>query len=108
MKGKGDKFAFLLAMLGLAILTCIVLWMILIFGSMDLTSGCFYRYNIDGQGSLSASDAVSNTVTLKANANYTGSDAGVTSAVDSTGTSTGTGITLDPNSYGKWLNTIVN
>jgi type IV secretion system protein VirB6 len=105
MKGKGDKFAFLLAMLGLAILTCIVLWMILIFGSMDLTSGCFYRYNIDGQGSLSASDAVSNTVTLKANANYTGSDAGVTSAVDSTGTSTGTGITLDPNSYGKWLNT---
>ena len=105
MKGKGDKFAFLLAMLGLAILTCIVLWMILIFGSMDLTSGCFYRYNIDGQGSLSGSDAVSNTVTLKANANYTGSDAGVTSAVDSTGTSTGTGITLDPNSYGKWLNT---
>ena len=98
MKGKGEKFVFLLAMLGLAILTCIILWIILIFGSMDLTSGCFYRYNIDEQGGISSSDAVSDTVTLKANANYTGSDSGVADV-------NGTGIVLDPNSYGKWLNT---
>ena len=102
---KGNKFAFLLAMVGLAILTCIILWIIAIIGSMDLTDGCLYRYNINEQGGLSNSDAVSNTVTLKANANYTGSDAGVSSSVDSTGTSTGTGVALDPNAYGKWLNT---
>ena len=64
---------------------------------MDLTSGCFYRYNIENNN-LSSSDAISDSVTLKANANYTGSDSGVS------GTG-GEGVVLDPNSYGKWLNT---
>ena len=68
---------------------------------MDLTDGCLYRYNINEQGGLSNSDAVSNTVAPKANINYTGSDACVSSSVDSTGT----GVALDPNAYGKGLNT---
>ena len=95
---KNNKFAYLLGMVGLAILTMIILWIIAIVGSMDLTDGCLYRYNLNNEGNLSNSDVVSNTVTLKANANYTGSDAGVSS----TG---GTGVALDPNAYGKWLNT---
>ena len=95
---KGNKFAYLLGMVGLAILTMIILWIIAIIGSMDLTDGCLYRYNVNDQGSLSNSDVVSNTVILKATANYTGSDSGVSS----TG---GTGVALDPTAYGKWLNT---
>lgn len=95
---KGNKFAYLLGMVGLAILTMIILWIIAIIGSMDLTDGCLYRYNVNDQGSLSNSDVVSNTVILKATANYTGSDSGVSS----TG---GTGVALDPSAYGKWLNT---
>ena len=95
---KGNKFAYLLGMVGLAILTMIILWIIAIIGSMDLTDGCLYRYNLSDQGNLSNSDVVSNTVILKATANYTGSDSGVSS----TG---GTGVALDPSAYGKWLNT---
>jgi hypothetical protein len=61
---KNNKFAYLLGMVGLAILTMIILWIIAIVGSMDLTDGCLYRYNLNNEGNLSSSDVVSNTVTL--------------------------------------------
>ncbi len=95
---KNNKFVYLLGMVALAILTMIMLWIIAIIGSMNLTNGCLYRYNVNGQGALSANDAVTDTVTLRASANYTGLDSGISS-------NSGTGIVLDPNAYGKWLNT---
>lgn len=94
---KSNKFAFLLGMVGLAILTCIILWIIAIIGSMDLTDGCLYRYNKNKE-SNGKSDVVSNTVALKATANYTGS-------TESLSYANGSRVVLDPNSYGKWLNT---
>ena len=78
-----------------AILLCIVLWIIAIMGGMDLTDGCLYRYNFAGDGSVSSSDKLTNTVVLKANANYT--------ALSSE--TTGAATNLDPSTYGKWLNT---
>ena len=77
-----------------AILLCIVLWIIAIIGGMDLTDGCLYRYNFDSDGSVSSSDKLTNTVTLKADGNYTASSG-----------TTGASATLDPSTYGKWLNT---
>jgi len=53
-----------------AILLCIVLWIAAIIGGMDLADGCLYRYNFAGDGSVSSSDKLTNTVVLKANANY--------------------------------------
>ena len=89
---KLKKFRYLLALVLGAILSLIILWLIAIIGAMNLTDGCFYRYSVDGQGHVVGSDALANTLTLKASANYTGVD-------------TGNGnIALDPNSYGKWLN----
>ncbi len=88
-----------LAMIGtltlVAILLCIVLWIIAIVGGMDLTDGCLYRYNFDGDGSVSSSDKLTDTITLKANANYTALSSETSGAETS----------LDPTTYGKWLNT---
>ena len=78
-----------------AILLCIVLWIIAIMGGMDLTDGCLYRYNFAGDGSVSSSDKLTNTVVLKANANYTALSSETSGAATS----------LDPSTYGKWLNT---
>ncbi len=78
-----------------AILLCIVLWIIAIVGGMDLTDGCLYRYNFDGDGSVSSADKLTDTITLKANANYTALSSETTGAATS----------LDPTTYGKWLNT---
>ena len=86
------KFKFMLGMVLLAIIVCIILWIMAIVGSMHLTDGCFYRYNFDEQGNLKNSDSVSDTAILRASANYTGVDNGDGS------------IALDPGSYGKWSN----
>jgi hypothetical protein len=74
-----------------AILLCIVLWIIAIMGGMDLTDGCLYRYNFADDNSVSSSDKLTNTVVLKANANYTALSSETTGAATS----------LDPSTYGK-------
>jgi len=89
---KLKKFAYLLALVLGAILALIILWLIAIIGAMNLTDGCFYRYNVDGQGHVVGSDALANTITLKASGNYTAIDNG------------GGNLSLDSNAYGKWLN----
>jgi type IV secretion system protein VirB6 len=91
------KLATIAAMVGGAIILIIVLWIIAIIGAMDLTDGCLYRYNIGNDGALSTADKLTNTVTLKANANYT--------ALSSSLGPTSNGLEVDPTTYGKWLNT---
>lgn len=76
------------------VLLMIVLGIIAIVGSMDITDGCLYRYSMNDDSTLSSSDQVSSTVALKATANYT--------AVASDGSG---GFEVDPNAYGQWLNT---
>ena len=91
------KLATIAAMVGGAIILIIVLWIIAIIGAMDLTDGCLYRYNIGNDGALSTADKLTNTVTLKANANYT--------ALSSSLGPNSSGLEVDPTTYGKWLNT---
>lgn len=90
---KKTKFAVLLGFVLLAIIVCIIFWVIAIIGAMNLTDGCLYRYNLDGNSNVTNSDAITSTVTLMASGNYSGVDSG------------SSGIILDPNGYGKWLNT---
>ncbi len=89
-----------LAIIGLftivAIILIVVLWIVAIIGGMDLTDGCLYRYSLNSDGSVSSSDSYLSTATLKASGNYTATNA-----------DNGNGFVLDPNAYGKWLNTNV-
>ena len=94
---ESKKLATIAAMVGGAIILIIVLWIIAIIGAMDLTDGCLYRYNIEEDGSVSNADKLTNTVTLKANANYT--------SMNGSSEDGSNGIVVDPNTYGKWLNT---
>jgi type IV secretion system protein VirB6 len=87
------KIIFLIILSIVAMIVMIVLWIVALSGSMDTTNGCLYRYNFNENGSVSSSSNVLSEITLKANANYTGLISDTTS-----------GVTLDPNSYGKWLN----
>jgi type IV secretion system protein VirB6 len=89
---KNDKFKLMLLLTVIAIITCLILWIMAIIGSMNITKGCFYRYNLDSQGNLSSADNFTDTVTLKGNANYTATDADNESII------------LDPLAYGHWLN----
>ncbi len=91
---KSEKLIIIGALTLAAIILMIVLWIIAIIGAMDITDGCLYRYNFDKDMSVSGSSSLMNSVTLKANANYT--------ALSSASSS---GLELDPNAYGKWLNT---
>ncbi len=91
---KSDKLVIIGALTLAAIILMIVLWIIAIIGAMDLTDGCLYRYNFEDDNSISSSSSLMNSVTLKANGNYT--------ALSSDSSS---GLALDPNTYGKWLNT---
>ena len=65
------KLPYIAAMVGMSIVLIIVLWITAIIGAMDLTDGCLYRYNFEDDGSIASADKLTNTVTLKANANYT-------------------------------------
>ena len=91
---KSEKMMIIGALTLAAIITMIVLWIIAIVGAMDITDGCLYRYNFKDDKSISSSSSLMNSVTLKANGNYT--------AVSSQSVA---GVELDPNAYGKWLNT---
>ena len=93
---QSKNFQLMLILLIIAILICLIIWIIAAIGSMGLTDGCLYRYSFNDDGTIADSDSVSNTVTLKANANYT--------AIDSGESSTSLTLSQDPNSYGKWLN----
>lgn len=91
-----SKLAIIGALTIVAIVLIIVLWIVAIIGGMDLTDGCLYRYSFNSDGSVSSSDSYLNTATLKASGNYTATTA-----------DSGNGFVLDPNAYGKWLNTNV-
>ena len=91
---KSEKLVLLGALTLIAIVIMLVLWIVAIIGAMDITDGCLYRYNLDKDMSVSSSSSIMNSITLKANANYT--------ALSSASSE---GIELDPNTYGKWLNT---
>lgn len=71
-----------------AIILGFVLWIIMAIGSVKITDGCLYRYSIEQDGTLSSDDTVAQSTIVKANGNY---------AVDISGS-------LDPASYGKWIN----
>lgn len=71
-----------------AIVVAFVLWIVMAIGSVKITDGCLYRYSIADDGTLSATDSISERVIVKATGNYT---------VDLSGTP-------DPTSYGKWFN----
>ena len=89
-----SKITLMITLTLIALLLCLVLWITAIIGGMNLTDGCLYRYNFNKDGSVSSSDKLSNTITLKANANYT-------ALMNENG-----GLSdLDPSSYGQWLNT---
>ena len=91
---KSEKLILIGALTLAAIILMIVLWIIAIIGAMDITDGCLYRYNFNNDNSVSGSSSLMNSVTLKANGNYT--------ALSSASSD---GLELDPNAYGKWLNT---
>lgn len=91
---KSEKLLLLGALTLIAIVLILVLWIIAIIGALDITDGCLYRYNLNDDKSFSSSSSIMNSVTLKANANYTAHSS-----------SSSEGIELDPNTYGKWLNT---
>lgn len=91
---KSEKLVLLGALTLIAIVIMLVLWIVAIIGAMDITDGCLYRYNLDKDMSVSSSSSIMNSITLKANANYT-----------ALSTSSSNGVELDPNTYGKWLNT---
>jgi type IV secretion system protein VirB6 len=90
----GIKLIFLILLSLAAIIIMVVLWIIALVGAVDITDGCFYRYNLNEDNSVSSASSIVNSVTLKANGNYTVLSSNVTS-----------GVALDPNTYGKWLNT---
>jgi len=92
---KGSKSVFIGLAVVAAIILILVLWIIAIIGAMDLTDGCLYRYNFDDNQSISNASKVTNTITLKANSNYT-----ITTSEEASD-----GPSLDPNAYGKWRNT---
>ena len=91
---KNKKLIVLAALTLVAIIIMVVLWIITIVGALDITDGCIYRYNFDKDKTVSSASSVMSSVTLKAAANYSGK---VSEGSDS--------IELDPNDYGKWLNT---
>ena len=93
---KSEKLMVLGALVAAAIILIIILWIIALIGALgSMTDGCLYRYNISDSGSLSTADKITNTITLKANANYT-----VLSSEEDN-----EDIYVDPTTYGKWLNT---
>ena len=91
---KSEKLILLGVLTLAAIVLILVLWIVAIIGAMDITDGCLYRYNVNGDKSASSSSSIMNSVTLKANANYTAFSS-----------ASSEGVELDPNAYGKWLNT---
>lgn len=91
---KSEKLILIGALTLAAIILMIILWIIAIIGAMDITDGCLYRYNFNKDKSVSGSSSLMNSITLKANGNYTA----LSSAASD-------GLELDPNAYGKWLNT---
>ncbi|MFK7973829.1 MAG: type IV secretion system protein [Rickettsiaceae bacterium] len=90
-----SKLPYIVGLVILSIILIIVLWIIAIIGAMDLTDGCLYRYNFNKDHSVSNADSITNTITLKANANYKVISSGGKDA----------NLRPDPSGYGKWLNT---
>lgn len=95
---KQDILKFVGGIAIIAVIISIIIAMIASIGSMKLTDGCLYRYNLSDAGTLQTSDKITNTITLKANANY---------KVIKTASSDPkkVNLSLDPNHYGEWLNT---
>ncbi|NRB10334.1 MAG: type IV secretion system protein, partial [Rickettsiaceae bacterium] len=97
---QDDTLGFMFLLVIISIIVCIVLWFIAAIGAMNTTDGCLYRYSfvpgsdISGQ-TLSNTDTITQTITLKANGNYSLTQTTVGEA----------GFELDPNEYGKWVNT---
>ena len=60
---NSKKLPFIAAMVGMAIILIIVLWIVAIIGAMDLTDGCLYRYNFEDDGSIASTDKLTNTDT---------------------------------------------
>lgn len=97
MKGSGH-LVFIGAAILMAIIVCILFWIFAIIGAMDMSDGCFHRYGQGGSGGRS--DTVTNTISLRGDANYTGKTDGRFSGPNRNGR-----VILDPASYGKWVNT---
>jgi type IV secretion system protein VirB6 len=93
---NNSKLPFVFVIVCAGVLLMMVLGIIAVVGAMNITDGCLYRYSMNDDLTLSSSDQLSSTVTLKATANYT--------ALSSDGSG---GVELDPNAYGQWLNTNV-
>lgn len=97
MKAKHGLTILVASLVLIGLFICLVMMLIAVFGGMNLTDGCFYRYNIANDGSVASSDKITNNAILKATANYTGL---------TTPTADGkVKIDLNPNHYGEWLNT---
>lgn len=94
---SNNTFNLMLVLLLAAIVICLALWIAAAIGSIDITTGCLYRYNLDANGKIASTEGVTNTVIVKGNGNYT--------AVDSGASTTSLTLSQDPNSYGKWVNT---
>jgi type IV secretion system protein VirB6 len=90
---QNDKLSNVAVMILLALIVTIVLWIIAIIGAMDLTDGCLYRYNFENGKAVSKFDAVSKTVIVNGNGNYS-----------LTTNDEVSGLIQDESSYGKWIN----
>jgi type IV secretion system protein VirB6 len=92
---KVEKLILLLVLVIVAIIVMIVLWIYALIGAVDITNGCLYRYSFNkANNTLAKSSSILSSVILKANGNYNAVSSGTNSGLD-----------LDPNSYGKWVNT---
>lgn len=95
-----DQFLKFLAIIALlAVIVSFIMAVIAAIGSMKITDGCLYRYNVSGDNTnQSNSDLMTSTINLRADANNTAIDNSTNSEVI---------IERDPDNYGKWLNTKV-
>lgn len=82
----------------IALVVCLVMCILALIGGVKITDGCLLRYNFSEEGNTGGlSDSITNTVTLKASANYT-----MLNSTDAEGKPV---LSLDPNRYGSWVNT---
>lgn len=79
-----------------ALLIALIMAILALIGSVKITDGCLFRYNMQADGTVSSADALESTAVLKANGNYVALEQQDGSVIP------------NPAHYGQWLNTKFN